>query len=212
MIRRPPRSTQAKTLFPYTTLFRSSSHSGVCVSVCLCVCVLSLMWPYKMLNAWLVPDDVSVWPAPTAQTLWFYCTNPVVLNHTHYTGSSFNSLSYFVGYSHSISLALAVSLSLSLSLSLSALQPAGRLSSEPNPLPPPAHRPLSLPGPPRGSLQVPGEGGGRLVDTWAPGRADSITRSPGVEDGPRGAGGDGAEVKGQQIGRASCRERVSSPV
>ena len=24
MIRRPPRSTQAKTLFPYTTLFRSS--------------------------------------------------------------------------------------------------------------------------------------------------------------------------------------------
>ena len=35
------------------------------------------------------------------------------------------------------------------------------------------------------------------MDTWAPGRADSITRSPGVEDGPRGAGGDGAEVKGQ---------------
>ena len=27
MIRRPPRSTQAKTLFPYTTLFRSSSLS-----------------------------------------------------------------------------------------------------------------------------------------------------------------------------------------
>src|SRR5216110_3990690 len=26
MIRRPPRSTQAHTLFPYTTLFRSSSH------------------------------------------------------------------------------------------------------------------------------------------------------------------------------------------
>ena len=28
MIRRPPRSTQAKTLFPYTTLFRSNEHSA----------------------------------------------------------------------------------------------------------------------------------------------------------------------------------------
>ena len=28
MIRRPPRSTQAKTLFPYTTLFRSQSPSA----------------------------------------------------------------------------------------------------------------------------------------------------------------------------------------
>ena len=32
MIRRPPRSTQAKTLFPYTTLFRS--RVCVCVRVC----------------------------------------------------------------------------------------------------------------------------------------------------------------------------------
>ena len=30
MIRRPPRSTQAKTLFPYTTLFRSMGYSAVC--------------------------------------------------------------------------------------------------------------------------------------------------------------------------------------
>ena len=37
MIRRPPRSTQAKTLFPYTTLFRSGT---VYVCVCVCVCVL----------------------------------------------------------------------------------------------------------------------------------------------------------------------------
>ena len=29
MIRRPPRSTQAKTLFPYTTLFRSQLKTGV---------------------------------------------------------------------------------------------------------------------------------------------------------------------------------------
>src|SRR3546814_3486461 len=28
MIRRPPRSTRTDTLFPYTTLFRSSSHDG----------------------------------------------------------------------------------------------------------------------------------------------------------------------------------------
>ena len=28
MIRRPPRSTQAKTLFPYTTLFRSTGWPG----------------------------------------------------------------------------------------------------------------------------------------------------------------------------------------
>ena len=43
MIRRPPRSTQAKTLFPYTTLFRSCVHEcpyvGGCVCVCVCVCV-----------------------------------------------------------------------------------------------------------------------------------------------------------------------------
>src|SRR3546814_1559465 len=31
MIRRPPRSTRTDTLFPYTTLFRSLSVSGVCV-------------------------------------------------------------------------------------------------------------------------------------------------------------------------------------
>ena len=31
MIRRPPRSTQAKTLFPYTTLFRSCVPVPVCV-------------------------------------------------------------------------------------------------------------------------------------------------------------------------------------
>ena len=42
MIRRPPRSTQAKTLFPYTTLFRSdlydifpSANFGFCLFVCL---------------------------------------------------------------------------------------------------------------------------------------------------------------------------------
>ena len=33
MIRRPPRSTQAKTLFPYTTLFRSPGGMCACVSV-----------------------------------------------------------------------------------------------------------------------------------------------------------------------------------
>jgi len=30
MIRRPPRSTQALTLFPYTTLFRSMLHGDIC--------------------------------------------------------------------------------------------------------------------------------------------------------------------------------------
>ena len=45
MIRRPPRSTQAKTLFPYTTLFRSGGFvddnrvSEVMRVVCVCVCV-----------------------------------------------------------------------------------------------------------------------------------------------------------------------------
>src|SRR3546814_13160390 len=29
MIRRPPKSTRTDTLFPYTTLFRSSNHGGV---------------------------------------------------------------------------------------------------------------------------------------------------------------------------------------
>ena len=36
MIRRPPRSTQAKTLFPYTTLFRSHTHTHACLSVTQC--------------------------------------------------------------------------------------------------------------------------------------------------------------------------------
>lgn len=36
------------------------------------------------------------------------------------------------------------------------------------------------------------------MDKWTSGRADSITRSPGVEDRPRGAGGDRSEVKGQR--------------
>src|SRR3546814_4635366 len=32
MIRRPPRSTRTDTLFPYTTLFRSTQHRGTRVS------------------------------------------------------------------------------------------------------------------------------------------------------------------------------------
>src|SRR3546814_20584301 len=39
MIRRPPISTRTDTLFPYTTLFRSSARSGVRVSMRLSVCV-----------------------------------------------------------------------------------------------------------------------------------------------------------------------------
>src|SRR5216117_4582124 len=41
MIRRPPRSTQGRTLFPYTTLFRSvfikDNHISVCGSIALAV-------------------------------------------------------------------------------------------------------------------------------------------------------------------------------
>src|SRR3546814_12758521 len=33
MIRRPPRSTRTDTLFPYTTLFRSSTYDGVSYNV-----------------------------------------------------------------------------------------------------------------------------------------------------------------------------------
>src|SRR3546814_5467513 len=36
MIRRPPRSTRTDTLFPYTTLFRSSALAQKCCRVCLC--------------------------------------------------------------------------------------------------------------------------------------------------------------------------------
>src|SRR3546814_5209648 len=43
MIRRPPRSTRTDTLFPYTTLFRSSAHSVVGLyrwrlRSCFCLC------------------------------------------------------------------------------------------------------------------------------------------------------------------------------
>src|SRR3546814_9995341 len=34
MIRRPPRSTRTDTLFPYTTLFRSTRYPPWCVCVC----------------------------------------------------------------------------------------------------------------------------------------------------------------------------------
>ena len=53
MIRRPPRSTQAKTLFPYTTLFRSSHSLSASLSLtlltplqCICsICVSNVMFP-----------------------------------------------------------------------------------------------------------------------------------------------------------------------
>src|SRR3546814_6273540 len=38
MIRRPPRSTRTYTLFPYTTLFRSSLNVWFCLSVRVPVC------------------------------------------------------------------------------------------------------------------------------------------------------------------------------
>src|SRR3546814_5562487 len=39
MIRRPPRSTRTDTLFPYTTLFRSTSPDGIGSSSCCSVAV-----------------------------------------------------------------------------------------------------------------------------------------------------------------------------
>src|SRR3546814_2952966 len=36
MIRRPPRSTRTDTLFPYTTLFRSSATANCCIKTTLC--------------------------------------------------------------------------------------------------------------------------------------------------------------------------------
>src|SRR5216110_3957791 len=38
MIRRPPRSTQAHTLFPYTTLFRSLTAQRLACSCCVAHC------------------------------------------------------------------------------------------------------------------------------------------------------------------------------
>src|SRR5213596_1129725 len=43
MIRRPPRSTQDRTLFPYTTLFRSSTRTVRAVGVCRSIAPLRLL-------------------------------------------------------------------------------------------------------------------------------------------------------------------------
>ena len=50
MIRRPPRSTQAKTLFPYTTLFRSCGHPSL---------GLAESWPHTPLPS--EPYSPAVW-------------------------------------------------------------------------------------------------------------------------------------------------------
>src|SRR3546814_1940315 len=57
MIRRPPRSTRTDTLFPYTTLFRSSPAPAVAKSCCLWT---KRIWPR---SNWARPPGSS--PMPT---------------------------------------------------------------------------------------------------------------------------------------------------
>src|SRR3546814_19592469 len=57
MIRRPPRSTRTDTLFPYTTLFRSSSwRTPVTIILILGLCaVLYMLWLLFNLAAYALP-------------------------------------------------------------------------------------------------------------------------------------------------------------
>src|SRR3546814_15348197 len=54
MIRRPPRSTRTDTLFPYTTLFRSSAGSILLVVLAVVIASPIAWW---VMNTWL--DDFA---------------------------------------------------------------------------------------------------------------------------------------------------------
>src|SRR3546814_14155086 len=65
MIRRPPRSTRTDTLFPYTTLFRSTCP----------------VWPGQPLTAnWGVPDPAAIEDSETVQHAAFFATHRMLFN------------------------------------------------------------------------------------------------------------------------------------
>src|SRR3546814_7562953 len=60
MIRRPPRSTRTDTLFPYTTLFRSSAfRGGICAQASCCLRSCSTISPSR--SGWMQA------PSPTSR-------------------------------------------------------------------------------------------------------------------------------------------------
>src|SRR3546814_1774087 len=70
MIRRPPRSTRTDTLFPYTTLFRSSSLASVILAYIAVPCIIMActvgedmkksMRPRAVSSAWAVAAPVAL--------------------------------------------------------------------------------------------------------------------------------------------------------
>ena len=167
MIRRPPRSTQAKTLFPYTTLFRSrrkkisdkiiSRASVICVCVCVCVCACVC---------------VSVWGGGHVSHLSFYACG--VEEHTSLILPDLTSFHMRTSRETVLPWGLGLRMGMDLELTRVDWRSQGRLDGE---------------------IEF-----------------DEVLRIfPCSEWGVQHKERPDAGVR-QKIGRASCRERVSSPV
>src|SRR3546814_5554624 len=87
MIRRPPRSTRTDTLFPYTTLFRSSDAIGTGS----CICEQSTLRPYVFASATI--KSTTFWsgklsPFFSLPPLWAssVSTDPIILGSYQRSG------------------------------------------------------------------------------------------------------------------------------
>src|SRR3546814_15779956 len=72
MIRRPPRSTRTDTLFPYTTLFRSSHSSAIGIGTFMFIVQLSLLpstLPFSTSSDPIAPAFWPVKPSPSLLTV-----------------------------------------------------------------------------------------------------------------------------------------------
>ena len=134
MIRRPPRSTQAKTLFPYTTLFRSGGEECVCVCVwggeeCVCVSpqyifvrpeTVSLQSLGRRVRAELCERPRLNLLGPPLFTCLSHKSPTELLFRAHYRNLAIFQQGLFrsLSFSHSLSLSLCLSPTLSLHVSL----------------------------------------------------------------------------------------------
>ena len=232
MIRRPPRSTQAKTLFPYTTLFRSAfqKYTGVPLSyspvstMILCVTCIILPTAFLNLNPFTHPSH-SYTPTYTCclntTSIPYFLSGPLPLFLSfHYTLSSSISppscLSFSLLTSHSFAL--------SPSPLPHSPTPSICLPQSPTLFPHPHHIPaaaatLVLPLASSTHLPYPNTYSSPLLCSRSCSSAPVY-----LQKMPESLECNLASCNSQsssptipspalpQIGRASCRERVSSPV
>ena len=164
MIRRPPRSTQAKTLFPYTTLFRSQQRRTAMVAG-------------RSLSVGRGRAQGSYAQEPNYHLA--RSVEPHSLIHKN------EEQPYRVPLCLRLGLSVPLPLCLPLGLSLTSAEFSGRGD---------ILQMSSLPGM-SWTVSASGRGNSSGSSSWG-------DRPPGVTRG-RGS---------HEIGRASCRERVSSPV